>query len=183
MRRVGKPTQVQASVLAKCFPSLQSTQPKVGFNPNMECVATEARRKKKAAIKGKQRSVTVNVVMLKQYLPFIPKGQARKKLSSAGRIRNISVSRDMTSLEIRNKIVRVFEVASFSCLEVDGSGRLVKVSSESLNGESAVSRRGSLYVYETQVSPIICSFSRVILNFAYVLYIFSVIVFAYNHIM
>ncbi len=58
----------------------------------------------------------------------------------------------MTNLQIRNKILRAFEVASFSFLEVDSAGRLVKMKDDSLNGESVVNRRGSLYVYEVEVN-------------------------------
>ncbi len=87
--------------------------------------------------------------MLRQYIPNIPKGKARKKLFSEGRIQNIAATRNMTNLQIRNKILRAFDVASFSFLEVDSAGHLVKMK---LNGESVVNRRGSLYVYEVKVN-------------------------------
>ncbi len=58
----------------------------------------------------------------------------------------------MTNLQIRNKILHAFEVASFSFLEDDGAGRLVKMKDDSLHGEGLVNRRGSLYVYEVKVN-------------------------------
>ncbi len=144
--------KVEAKTLAKCFPNGKTKTPKGGFDPNADCVVSDAHRKKKAAIKGKQRSVSVSVVMLRQYISTIPKGKARKKLLSEGRIQSIAATRNMTNLQIRNKILRAFEVASFSFLEVDSAGRLVKMKDDSLNGESVVNRRGSLYVYEVEVN-------------------------------
>lgn len=150
MGKVLKPTPIEVRALAKCFPS-SSTTKKSGFDPNADCVVIQAQKKKKAAIKGKQRPISITVVMLRSYLPTVPKGKMRKNLASEGRIQNIGVTRDMTNLQVRNKIVRAFGIASFSFLEVDSTGRLVKISCDSFNGEAAAQHRGSLYVYETQV--------------------------------
>ncbi len=74
--RVKTPSEVEARALAKCFPSGKRITTKGGFDPNAECVVNDAHWKKKAGIKGKQRSVSVNVVMLRQYIPTVPKGKA-----------------------------------------------------------------------------------------------------------
>ncbi len=148
LSKVKKPTAIEAKDLAKCFPSANSKKTKGAFDSNAECIAADAHRKKKAAIKGKQRIVSVNIVMLKRYASTIPKGKARKELLAEGRIRSISVTRDMTNCQLRNKILRAFEVVSFSFLQVDSAGRLLKIDNVSFDGESAVKRRGSLYVCE-----------------------------------
>ena len=149
-----KPTEVEAKALAKCFPFAKSK--KEGFDPTGECVVANAQAKKKAAFKGKQRSVSVNVVMLKRYLPSIPKGNLRKELLSQGRIKSVSVTREMSNLQVRNTIIRAFKVASFAFLEGDRKGRLTGMDGNSLDGEGAVNRRGSLYLCETDVSVHVC---------------------------
>ena len=120
--RIKKPTEVEAKALAKCFPSAKSK--KEGFDPNAECVVADAQAKKKAAFKGKQRSVSVNVVMLKQYQQMIPRGNTHKELFSQERIKSMSVTRDMSNLQIRNAIIRAFKVSSFSFLDSDKKGHL-----------------------------------------------------------
>ncbi|KAL5515643.1 hypothetical protein EMCRGX_G000838 [Ephydatia muelleri] len=146
LERVKKPTEVEARALAKCFPSGKSK--KEGFDPNAECVVADAQAKKKAAFKGKQRSVSVNVVMLKHYQEIIPRGNTRKELFSQERIKRVSVTRDMSNLQIRNAIIRAFKVSSFSFLESDKKGHLTRFDNDSLDGEGAVKRRGCLYLCE-----------------------------------
>ena len=136
--------------MAKCFPSGKSK--KVGFDPNAECVVADAQAKKKAAFKGKQRSVSVNVVMLKHYQEIIPRGNTRKELFSQERIKRVSVTRDMSNLQIRNAIIRAFKVSSFSFLESDKKGHLTRFDNDFLDGEGAVKRRGCLYLCEIDVS-------------------------------
>ena len=148
--RVKKPTEVEAKALAKCFPFAKSKQE--GFDPNAECIVANAHAKKKAAFKGKQRSVSVNVVMLKHYQPLIPRGNARKELLSQERIKTIFVTRDMSNLEIQNVIIRAYRVSSFSFLDSDKKGHLTRLDSDCLDGEGAVKRRGSLYLCEIDVS-------------------------------
>ena len=150
LERVKKPTEVEARALAKCFPSGKSK--KEGFDPNAECVVADAQAKKKAAFKGKQRSVSVNVVMLKHYQEIIPRGNTRKELFSQERIKRVSVTRDMSNLQIRNAIIRAFKVSSFSFLESDKKGHLTRFDNDSLDGEGAVKRRGCLYLCEIDVS-------------------------------
>ena len=150
LRRIKKPTEVEAKALAKCFPSAKSKKER--FDPNAECVVADAQAKKKAAFKGKQRSVSVNVVMLKQYQQIIPRGNTRKGLFSQERIKSMSVTRDMSNLQIRNAIIRAFKVSSLSFLDSDKKGHLTRMDSDSLDGEGAVKRRGSLYLCEIDVN-------------------------------
>ena len=150
LERVKKPTEVEARALAKCFPSGKSK--KEGFDPNAECVVADAQAKKKAAFKGKQRSVSVNVVMLKHYQEIIPRGNTCKELFSQERIKRLSSTRDMSNLEIRNAIIRAFKVSSFSFLDSDKKRHLTRLDNDYLDGEGAVKRRGCLYLCEIDVS-------------------------------
>lgn len=107
--KVKKPTEAEAKALAKLFPS--SAKPKVvakAFDPAVECVVQGNRRRKKAAIKPKQRTVSVSVVIMKKYSSTLPKGKERHNLESEGRILNMKVTRGMSAKEIRDKISKAF---------------------------------------------------------------------------
>lgn len=98
-------------------------KPKVGsssntFNPTAECVVSGNQKKKKAAIRSKQRAVNVSVVMMKKYSPTIPKGKERQNLAAEGRILNMKVTRGMSAKEVKDKISKAFEVSNYTSLNV-----------------------------------------------------------------
>ena len=113
-----------------------------------------ATKKKKAAIRPKQRTASIPVVMMLKYSPVVPKGKERQKLASQGRILNLKVSRGMSSKEVKDKISGAFQVSDYTILECAGNGHtLLKCCDQEIDGDTVVQRRGCLYLCETfQVS-------------------------------
>jgi hypothetical protein len=149
--KVKKPSEAEAKALAKFFPS--STKPKAvtqAFDPSAESVVSSQQKKKKAAIRPKQRTVSVSVVMMKKYSSTIPKGKERQSLASEGRILNMKVTRGMSAKEIKDKISKAFEVQNYTVLECDGNGHsLIKCCDQEIDGDAVAQRRGCLYLCET----------------------------------
>lgn len=142
--------------LAKFFPAYQQ---KVGqsFDPTAECVALERQKKKKSAIKQqrKVKQASVTVIMMEKFSPSIPKGNARKRLSSCGRMKSIRLSRDMSAEEVKGKILQVFNCTDFTLLECDSSQTLCKCDDQNIDGERAVERKGALYLCENTPTKVI----------------------------
>lgn len=139
--------------MAQFFPS--TAKPKVGsssntFDPTAECVVSGNQKKKKAAIRPKQRAVNVSVVMMKKYSPTIPKGKERQNLAAEGRILNMKVTRGMNAKEVKDKISKAFEVSNYTVLECDSNGHsLLKCCDQDIDGDTVAQRRGCLYLCET----------------------------------
>ena len=136
--------------MAKFFPS--STKPNViaqSFDPAAESVVSSQQKKKKAAIRPKQRTISVSVVMMKKYSSTIPKGKERHSLASEGRILSMKVTRGMSAKEVKDKISKAFEVSNYTVLECDGNGHsLIKCSDQDIDGDAVAQRRGCLYLCE-----------------------------------
>lgn len=141
---MSKPSEAEAKTLSKCFPSHKK------FDPAAECVASGAQRKKKAAIKRKhEKSVTVTVIMMPRFVPGIPKGKVRKHLASKGRMLSLKITRNMSSQEMRDKVLRVFNVSTYTVLSCDSTGHvLLKSCDQDIDGEGVLQRRGCLYLCE-----------------------------------
>lgn len=138
--------------MANYFPSI--TTPKAtgspSFDPSDDCVIIEQQRKKKQGIKDKPRPLRINVVMLKKFTSVLPKGRIRKQLASSGQIQTMRVYREMSSVEIRTKILKAFEVSQYTVLESDGTGNgLLKASEQDIDGMYAAERRGCLYLCQS----------------------------------
>ena len=151
---VSKPTEAEAKALAKYFPSAKSTSSQRAFDTAAECVVSGPQKKKKAAIRPKQRPVNISVIMMQKYSPVVPKGKERQKLASQGRMLNMKVSRGMNAKELKHKISGAFHVSDYTILEFANSGHtLVKCYDQEIDGDAVTQRRGCLYLCEAfQVS-------------------------------
>ena len=138
---IKKPTQAEAKALAAFFPG---SKRRVDFDPSAESIVLSRQKKKKAAIK-RQRSTTISVIMLEKYSSTIPKGILRKRMAAKGKIQGIKFTREMSFQEVKNKIIRAFEVDTFVVLDCDGHN-LIKCAEQSINGEKVVDRKGGLYL-------------------------------------
>ena len=144
-----KPTQAEAKALSSYFPSSYANAArKRSFDPSTECVVLPMQKKKKAATK-KQRPSNITVVMMKEYSSTIPKGKRRERLTSKGRILSLRFSRSMSNLEVKNQIIRTFQVSEFVVLECDSTGHnLIRAADQTIDGETVVDRKGALYLCE-----------------------------------
>lgn len=151
---VSKPTEAKAKALAKYFPSAKSTSSQRAFDPAAECVVLGPQKKKKAAIRPKQRPVNISIVMMQKYSPVVPKGKECHKLASQGRMLNMKVSRGMNAKELKDKISGAFHVSDYTILECANNGHtLVKCFDQEIDGDAIAQRHGCLYLCEAfQVS-------------------------------
>ena len=107
------------------------------------------KNKKATTVKGVQRPMTISVVMMKEYCPLVPKNKARQKLSSEGRILSIKVTRGMSNQEIKNLIMRTFQITEYTVLECDDTGHnLLRRIDQSIDGSDVMDLRGALYLCE-----------------------------------
>ena len=148
VNKIRKPTVVEKKALAACFPS--SSQPpkrSLTFDPTADCVAEPQKKKKKAS---QPKPVNVNVILLKRMQKYIPRGGARKKLQSQGRIMKVALNRNLSAQQVKNAILKAFKgikgLKEFTTLECTKSNRLQLSSVHELTGELAVERRGALYL-------------------------------------
>ena len=63
--------------------------------------------------------------MMKNYHPNVPKGKARQRLASEGRMLNMKVTRSMNGRAVHDKILQGFKVSKYTILECDSSGHEV----------------------------------------------------------
>lgn len=64
-RKLGKPSEANASVLKGLFPAYsQSGNKRMKFDPDADSVVADQQRRKKAAAKAKGRSKVITVVLL-----------------------------------------------------------------------------------------------------------------------
>ena len=117
---------------------------------------SRATKKKKAAIRPKQRPITISVVMMQSYAPVIPKAKECQKLASQGRILNMKVMQGMSSKEVEDKIHGAFQVSEYTVLECGHNGHtLLKSCDQDIDGDAIAQRCGCLYLCETfQVSTL-----------------------------
>lgn len=165
LSRVKKPGEAEATALSKCFPynKGKTTSTPKPFDPSLELVVEQNHKKKKSGMKKSK----VEVVMLKDFHGYVPKGESRKRLRRKGRISQLQISRSMSASHVQSCIKQAFkhlEVQAFSVLETDPSGHFLSHSaSQEIDGQRAITRRGALYVCEeikqqnTKVSYIVLS--------------------------
>lgn len=141
--KVQKPTEKEAEMLAKYFPSCAPKQTVSKFDPSAECVASSHHQKKKKF--PAPRKSLVSVVMLEKMKKFVPRGKDRRELISKNLIKKIPLTQKSTSTEVNNAIKTAFNVEDFTILECAEGNRLTEAKYE-LTGETAIQRRGSLYL-------------------------------------
>ncbi len=152
-----QPTKPHAKILRQLFPSSSSKRPKLSsaFDPTKPCVASKQQQQKKS-VRCKVSKITL--ILIEDKRRIVPKGKYRKGLEDNGRIKKTEFRRDMTSLQVKNKIKTVFsqfslfnpsfltcEEGSTLCLECDGN--------QNPDGNQVVdsvqSRKGTLYIMES----------------------------------
>ena len=91
-RRLGKPSEANAKVLANLFPACASStkNKKRKFDPTDDCIVAGQHRRKKSASQSKGRSKQITVVLLSNIPSSIPKGAAREELKKKGKVREVA---------------------------------------------------------------------------------------------
>lgn len=141
---IKRPTEKQALALNKLFPSTSRK-----FNPRAECVAKAAHaKKKKFTIAPKLASVTV--FLMKNYQTRIPRGECRQDLFDRERVKKVELHRQMSPEQVKRVILDSFGCKGFSVLDYAKGGYLLKTSDE-LSANTAIDRRGALYLCEATV--------------------------------
>ena len=102
LSKVKKPSEAEARALSKCFPGGKnpSTSASTEFNPRLDY-----KKKQKRATKLSK----VEVIMLKEFQGWIPKGEARKKLRRKGRVSDVSFTMSMTNSQIEATIKKALK--------------------------------------------------------------------------
>ena len=103
-----KPSEADSKVLRSLFPTSSSSRSvpmKRKFNPLDECVVSKQKQKKKAT-RIKPHNVTVVLMTVGDNL--IPSGKKRKSMLQNGFIKQCELSRDLSAMEVKEKIVKLF---------------------------------------------------------------------------
>ena len=79
-------------------------QKRKSFDPDAESIVLPNQKKKKAAVK-RERWSNVTVILLKEYMPTVPRGDFRKELVAKGIIQNVKFTQSMSSVEAENQIL------------------------------------------------------------------------------
>ncbi len=121
--------------------------PRTPFDPTAPSCVEPKQKKRNDAISGTPRSRSVTVIMLKQYISFVPKGKYRQELASNGKIINLVGKCSIMRLAI---ITDAFKVHDFIQLECVGGGNntLIKSNDQSMRADTVMNRKGALYLCE-----------------------------------
>ena len=149
-QKLARPSEAEAKALGKLFPSSASagkkrTRP---FDPTSECCVAREQKKKKAA-NSQGRVTNVQVVLLKSFIPSLPRGKRRTELKDSGLIQTVQFKRSMSPLEVKNQIIRAFQHTEDlqAWMYLDNSDNHLLVSNkQELDGEDVIKRKGSLYL-------------------------------------
>lgn len=160
---LGKPSKANARVLASLFPACASSgsKRKLNYNPNDECVAGEAHRRKKAATPGQGRAKRLKVVMLSNIPSSIPKGSRRESLKKNGRIVETSFHRCMTANEVIKQIRAAFvdlgDLHNLQFLHAQRDNTLLVAENQHLDGVGVIKLAGcgSLYIKHSESSDVV----------------------------
>lgn len=146
---LAKPSEATTKSLAKLFPGTFKRK----FDPLSECINSESKRKKKAAVprcKGRPRQITVVYLQLNPNL--LPKGIAREKLKAEGRIKDVPFFRYISRDEVKDLINEVFPncTKDFVFLQGHKDNTLSLASGQELDGNGVIelAKHGSLYLLE-----------------------------------
>ena len=124
------------------------------FDPTDECVASEQQRRKKAVTPGKGRPKQLQVVILEDIPPTIPKGIARDHLRKENRIKNLHFYRSMSVYETMNIITEAFKdinLKGLKFLQAYKSNCLREADEQALDGAGVIKLAGCGSLYLTQV--------------------------------
>ena len=153
-------------MLASLFPACASsgTKRQLNFNPNDECVAGEAHRRKKAATPGtpgQGRAKRLKVVMLSNIPSSIPKGSRGESLRKNGRVLEIPFHRCMTTNEVIKQIRAAFvglgDIHNLRFLHALQDNTLHVAENQHLDGVGVIKLAGcgSLYVKQSESSDVV----------------------------
>ena len=149
-KKMGKPSEANAKVIAQLFPGYKGTGVKRKFDPNDDCVVAEQHRQKKAALKGKVkgRAKSINVMIVEGNGNSIPRGVKKEQLKNNGKFKTLDFFRYMTSKEVNEKLGEAFPGKKFAFLKPSGSNTLNKADNQSLDGNEIfdLAKSGSLYL-------------------------------------
>ena len=150
-KKMGKPSEVNAKVIAQLFPGYKGTGVKRKFDPNDDCVVAEQHRQKKAALKGKGkagRPKSVDVMIVEGNANSIPRGGKKEQLKTNGKFKTLDFFRYMTSKEVNEKLSEAFPGKKFVFLKPTGRNSLSKADNQSLDGNEIfdLAKSGSLYL-------------------------------------
>ena len=148
-KKLCKPSSLESKALKELFPATAKSGKRriPPFDPTSECCASSAQRKKKAA-NSQGRVTNVPVMLLKKYVPNIPRGKFRNELKSQGRVQTIQFRRSMSSLEVKCQIkvgFRKVGLKNWMYLQAD-SNHLQVASNQDMTGEEVINRKGFLYL-------------------------------------
>ena len=104
--KVNKPSGNTAKTLAKLFPSFTN------FDLQSECSTTLSHMKKQKFV---PKYSMIEVVMLKRFQSYIPKGDCRQHLMEEGHIKKVQLGRHMSPLEVKSKIFEEFKCMLLDC--------------------------------------------------------------------
>lgn len=156
-KKLGKPSEANAKVLATLFPVCASSRNKRKFDPTEESVVVEQHRRKKSAT-PKGRSKLITVVLLKDILSSIPKGATREQLKKKGQVKDVAFQRHFSEDEVMEVLAENFEALSDSEVEFLQSHKnnsLSRAQVQNLDGIGIIMLAGSGSLY-LKVSPKVC---------------------------
>ena len=147
-----KPTRLEAAALGSIFQTTSSKRIPLTFDPSRDCVfASQKKKKKSARIKPSK----LTLVLLTGKESTIPRGRHRKLLETRGRIVKVEFSREMSTQEVKNRIISTFRQqedfnVAYRILCQGQDGKLSSSPVQSPNGdmfvENALKHRGNVYL-------------------------------------
>ena len=120
-------------------------------DPNNECVAAEQQCKKKAASKGKNRSKSVQIVLIEGDLLTIPKRAKKEVLEREGKVKSVDFYRHFSSEDVNQLLTETFSnlgKARFVFLQPHKSNKLTISKEQNLDGNAIfqLAKNGTLYL-------------------------------------
>ena len=122
-----------------------------GFDPTRESEIMVNKRKKKKAVRIKP--VTLKVTAVGRFACAIPKGKHKNKSKVERKEQKVMITRNMTSLEVKNAISNEFqhlEIKDYEILQSDRGGRLTLAENQSPDGttlaEGIIKWKAVLYI-------------------------------------
>ncbi len=169
-KKLCKPSKVEAHVLKSLFlsSSFGGKRQSRPFDPTSVSCASSSQKKKKAA-NAQGRATNVQVMLLKDCIPNIPRGLYRNELKSEGRVQTIQFKRSMSTLEVKNQIIRGFRhidnLQEWDYLQTD-TNHLHVASNQQMDGNDVISRKEFLYLSEKVcIKAVISIYSGVVISY------------------
>ncbi len=146
------PSKLEAHALKGLFPlsSYGGKRQSHPFDPTSVSYASSSQKKKKAA-NTPGRATNVQVMLVKNFISNIPRGKYRNELKGEGRVQTIQFKRSMSTLEVKNQIVRAFRnidnLQEWEYLQTD-TNHLHVAKNQEMDGNDVINRKGFLYLSE-----------------------------------